>query len=167
MVDLLEKARAVREQATAAAAEIASQASARAGELKDSAADRARDLRDGLAAAATDLWEGAAAKVREVLEDFNASLPVLQDMGYVLVDVSITVGMAPNLRATFDVSHEVTDEEVARVLGDCADKRLTTFLVRALSQGRRLQASVAVAGMKPRGIAVEIGIAPSVAIKFA
>jgi hypothetical protein len=186
--DLLEKAKRAKEQAAAAAskaaelagqasskasdaaakaADIAGQASAKASDLKDSVASTAQDVRGSLATAAADLREASVTKIRETLADFNASVPVLREMGYTLSDVAITLGMPPSLAASFQVSHEVGEETVARALEQNADRKLTTILIRALSQARRLQTSIEVAGMKPRGITVDIGLTPSVVIKFA
>jgi hypothetical protein len=111
--------------------------------------------------------EASAAKLRESLADFNASIPVLREMGYSLADVTITLGMPPSLLATFQVDREVTDDVVKATLEAHSERKLTTVLIRALSQARKLQTSIQVAGMKPRGICVDIGLTPSVSIKFA
>jgi len=186
--DLLEKAKRARDQAAAAAAkaaevagqagakatdaaakaaEMAGQASSRASDLKDSVASTALDVKQTLAMAASDLREASVAMIRETLADFNAAIPALRETGYTLTDVAITLGMPPNLQATFQVSHEMTDDAVSHALEENAERKLTTVLIRALSQARKLQTSIEVAGMKPRGITVEIGLAPSVTIKFA
>lgn len=186
--DLLEKAKKAREQAAAAATraaeiasgatvkaaearamavEIAGQASVRAGDLKDSVANTAQDVRDGVAAAAADLRDASVTKVKETLADFNSAVPVLRGMGYTLSEVSISLGMPPSLVATFQVSHEASEESARRALEENAERKLTVFLIRALSQAKKLQTSIEVAGIKPRGIAVDIGLSPSVAIKFA
>jgi hypothetical protein len=168
--DLLERARKAKEQAAAAAAkaaEIAGQASVRAADLKDSVANTAQDVKDSLASAAADVRDASVTKVKETLADFNAAVPVLRDMGYTLAEVSISLGMPPSLTATFNVSHEANDDATRRALEQNADRKLTVFLVRTLSQARKLQTSIEVAGMKPRGISVDIGLSPSVAIKFA
>jgi ABC-type transporter Mla subunit MlaD len=185
--DLLEKAKRARDQAAAAAAkaadlagqagakasdaatraaDLAGQASAKASDLKDSVASTAQDMKDTLATAASDLREASTAKIREVLADFNTAIPVLREMGYTLTDVSITLGMPPSLQATFQVAHEVTEEAVSRALEQNVDRKLITFLIRSLSQARKLQMSIQVAGMKPRGIVVDIGLTPGVSIKF-
>lgn len=190
MVDfnLLEKAKRAREQAAAAAAkavdmagqagakateaatkaaDVAVQASARAADLKDSVASGAADLKTAVASAASDLREASLAKIQESLADFNAAVPVLRAMGYTLSDVNITLGMPPSLLATFQVDHEVGEAAVTAALEKNAEHKLTTVLIRALSQARRFQTSIQIAGMKPRGIAVDIGLTPSVSVKFA
>jgi hypothetical protein len=47
------------------------------------------------------------------------------------------------------------------------ERKLTVFLVKALFQAWKLQSSVDIAGMKPRAISVELGLAPSMVVKFA
>jgi hypothetical protein len=172
--DVLEKAKRAREAAAARAAEMvghasakASAAAAKASDLRESVTSTAQDVKEALAAAASDLREASSAKIRETLADFNSSVPVLREMGYTLSDVEITLGMPPNVQATFQVSHEVTDEAVIQSLEQNADRKLTAFLIRALSQARKVQTSIQIAGMKPRGIKVEIGLSPGVSIKFA
>jgi hypothetical protein len=172
--DVLEKARRARDAAAAKTAEIVGQASAKASDaattasgLKNSIASTAQDVKEALATAAAELHEASTTKIRETLADFNASIPALSEMGYTLTDVAITLGVPPNLHATFQVSHDVTDEAVSRSLEQHADRKLTAFLIRALSQARKLQTSIDIAGMKPRGITVEIGLSPGVSIKFA
>jgi hypothetical protein len=135
--DLLEKAKKAREQAAAAAAkaaevasgasskaslaatkaaEVANQASISVGGLKDSVANTAQAMKDSLASAASELREASMAKVRETLADFNSAIPVLGSMGYALSDVSIALGMPPSLQATFQISHEASEQATARAL---------------------------------------------------
>jgi len=89
--------------------------------LRESVTSTAQDVKEALAAAASDLREASSAKIRETLADFNSSVPVLREMGYTLSDVEITLGMPPNVQATFQVSHEVTDEAVIQSLEQNAD----------------------------------------------
>ena len=165
--DVLEKAKRAREAAAAKAAEVAGHASAKTIDLRDTVVSRAHDVRDTVLTAGADLRGASGAKVREMLADFNAAVPVLRAMGFALTDVEITLGLPPSLKATFQVPHEVTDEAVSRALEQNADRKLITFLIRALSQARRLQTSIDVVGMKPRGLTVEVGLTPGVSIKFA
>ncbi len=172
--DVLEKAKRARDAAAAKTAEMVGQASAKASDaaamasgVRNSLASTAQDVKGAIATAAAELHEASATKIRETLADFNASVPVLREMGYTLTDVAITLGVPPNLHATFQVSHAATDEAVGRSLEQDGDRKLTAFLVRALTQAHKLQTSIEIAGMKPRGITVEIGLSPGVSIKFA
>ncbi len=154
--DVREKVRRARDQAASAASG-----------LRSAVSDQMVSARDLLASGAADLRDASTARLREALEDFNATLPALREAGYTLTEVAVSIGIPPTVVATFRASDSVTEEGAARVIEENKDRTLTVFLVRALFQAWKLQTSVDIAGMKPRGISVEIGLTPSVVVKFA
>jgi hypothetical protein len=154
--DVREKVRRAREQAASAATG-----------LRDKVSDQVGNARDVLAAGTAELRDAGIARLRESLEDFNATLPALREAGYTLTEVSVGIGIPPTVVATFRAADSITEEQAARVIEENKDRTLTIFLVRALFQAWKLQTSVNIAGMKPRGIAVELGLTPSVVVKFA
>jgi hypothetical protein len=154
--DFLEKARRAREQA----------ASVGSG-LKDAVAGKVGDAKDLLAAGAADLRDAGVAKMREAIADFNATLPALHEAGYTLTEVSVAIGLPPTIVASFHASDAVSEERTAKVIEENSERKLTVFLVKTLLQAWKLQTSVNIAGMKPRGISVELGLTPSVVVKFA
>jgi hypothetical protein len=154
--DVLEKVRRAREQAAATA-----------NGLKDAVSDKVGDAKDLLASGASDLRDAGIGRMREALDEFNATLPALREAGYTLTDVSVAVGIPPKIVASFGTSDAVTEESTARVIEENQDHKLVVFLVRALFQAWKLQMGINLAGMKPRGIAVEIGLTPRVTVKFA
>jgi hypothetical protein len=154
--DILEKARRAREQAASAAAG-----------LKGAVAAKVGDARDLLASGVADLRDASVAKVREALDDFSATLPALREAGYTLTEVSVTMGLPPTIVASFHASTTVSEEGTARVLEENKERTLTVFLVKMLFQAWKLQNSVAIAGMKPRAISVQLGLSPSLVVKFA
>jgi hypothetical protein len=60
----------------------------------------------------------------------------------------------------------VPDEQVEEMLKQHEDAALASMLVRALMSARKLQAAVKVGGLRPKGLALNIGLSPSVAVKF-
>ena len=154
--DVREKVRRVREQAASTASG-----------LKGAVSDKVGDAKDLLASGAANLRDAGVGRIRETLDEFNATLPALREAGYTLTDVSVTVGLPPKIVASFGTSDAVTEESTARVIDENQDHKLVVFLVRTLFQAWKLQMSVNLAGLKPRGIAVEIGLTPRVTVKFA
>jgi hypothetical protein len=154
--DVVERARRAREQALSAAAGLKGAVASKVGDAKDLVASGVADLRDA-----------SMAKVREAMDDLNGTLPALREAGYTLTEVSVTIGLPPTIVASFHSSDAVSEETTARVLEEHKDRKLTVFLVKTLLQAWKLQNNIAIAGMKPRAINVELGIAPSVAVKFA
>jgi hypothetical protein len=168
---LLGRAKAARDQAQASVTGFASQASevasSRAGELKSQVSAKAGDLKGQVAARASELRDATLAKLAETLDDFNAALPVVREAGYTLSDVSIAVGLPPTVTASFDASSNIASEQVEALLAQHADKKLTVLLVRALHQAWQLQQRIHIAGLRPQGLSVELGLVPAVTVKFA
>jgi hypothetical protein len=179
MADLgvFDKAKQVREQAAAKAAELREQASARAAQLKESVATtasdvsssvaaKAGDVRESLATAAADAREASANKIKEAIDEFNATLLILREAGYKVSEVDIAIGLPPKISASVVASDAVTDEHITKILEEHQHKKLTTLVLNALYQAWRLQSAIQIVGMKPRGMSIELGLVPSVTIKF-
>ena len=183
--DALDKAKKAAERASQTAKEAKDQAAVKAAEIRDltvakaqEASGLAADVR-GQAAAKVDGWKHALAEkaieikdaalenVKEIANDLNAYLPALGEAGYTLHDVSVEVGIAPKFVATFGARPDITEENIETVIAAHADAKLVAVILRALYGAYKLQNSIKIAGMKPHGIALTLGLAPSVAVKFA
>jgi hypothetical protein len=106
--------------------------------------------------------------VKKLLGDFDSALPILRDLGYELADATIKLGIPPSLGATFQITREVSDEEVTTALKENKGRKLVTMLIRTLANARKLQSSVRVGKLKPQSAGVEIGLlGTGVSIKFA
>jgi len=158
---LLDEARKVRESAAAAASDLARQA----GEKADALKAKATDVKE-LAEQASEMSDLGMTKLNETLAEFNASLPVLREAGYVLDGVTIKLGMPPKIVANFSGGSGVSGERIEGLLVEHADRTLTTLLVKSVYHATKLQSLVNVKGLRPTGVSVEIGLVPSVAVKF-
>ena len=96
------------------------------------------------------------AKISETLE-----------AGYALNSVDLGIGLPPKVSATFLASDEVSAENVERLMTEHASKKLTLHLVRSLHRAWQLQRKITIVGLQPKGLSVEIGLSPSVTVKFA
>jgi len=159
---LLDEARKVRESAAAAASDLARQA----GEKADALKAKATDVKEQLAEQASEMSDLGMTKLNETLAEFNASLPVLREAGYVLDGVTIKLGMPPKIVANFSGGSGVSGERIEGLLVEHADRTLTTLLVKSVYHATKLQSLVNVKGLRPTGVSVEIGLVPSVAVKF-
>lgn len=183
--DPLQKARKVAEQAAQAAidakgrlasatAEIGEKAAIRADEaasamagVRDQTAAKVGGVKDFIVGKDVDIKDTALSGVREIVDNLNLHLPALQEAGYTLTDVNVEMGLGPKVVATFASRPEITQENVDAVISEHQDSRVTVALLHALYAAYKLQNGLQVAGLKPRGISIEIGIPPSVAVKFA
>jgi hypothetical protein len=157
---LLERAKTAKDQAQSSVSELAARAT-------ETATGAAGELRDQVALKASELRDAGLDKLTETLNDFNAALPVLREAGYTLSGVEIGIGLPPKVVAGFVVSDEVELEHIARIIDEHADKKFTVLLMKTMHQAWQLQARIKfIGGLKPRGLSVELGLVPSVAIQF-
>ncbi len=151
-----EKSAAKAEEATAFLAGARDQAAAKVASAKDLIADKMVEAK-----------EAALTGIREVVDDLNEHLPALQEAGYTLSGVAIELGLAPHVVATFSTRPDISRERVEAVMAQHAEAKVTVALLRALYSAYKLQSTVHIAGMKPVGIAVTIGLPPSIVVHFA
>jgi len=164
---IFDKAKDATNSATAKAAEVKRDVAAKAGEIKDQASAKATALKESAAAKGNDLMEATVSKVKDTLNDFNATLPIVRTAGYKLDGVSVQLGLPPKIFATFETTHHLGDAAVQEILDAHADNRLAVALVKSLSHAQRLQGGIKFAGLAARGITIELGLIPTLTIKFA
>ena len=159
---LLNEARKARDSAAAAASDLARQAS----ETADSLKAKAADVKEQLAEQASEMSDLGVTKLNETLAELNASLPVLREAGYIIDGVTIKLGMPPKIVANFSGGGGVSGERIEALLAEHAERKLTVLLVKSVYHATKLQSLVNVKGLRPTGVSVEIGLVPSVAVKF-
>src|SRR5262249_2621418 len=105
----------------------------KASELTQSSAETTESLRDIAAGVkaqmpdATPEMKGTGlAKLDEALDDFNAALPVLREVGYVVEGVSVKLGLVPQVVANFSTGTLVSEERINALLNEHAGRKLTT-----------------------------------------
>jgi hypothetical protein len=148
---LLEHATKAKEQAQSSLSSLVSKTDA----LREQAVAKVEEIKDA-----------GLAKLLETLDDFNNALPILREAGYSLEGFTLGMGIPPNLNADFSASQEASSVDVERLLTQHADKTLTVVLIKALHSAWLLQTKIAIGGLKPTKLSVEVGLIPSVSVSF-
>jgi hypothetical protein len=82
--------------------------------LLDKAKEKAVELKEAMGGAVS----GAAmSKVHDIVDAFNAGLPLLKEAGCTPIRVDIVVGLPPKILAHFD-PNEVSQEAIARITAE-------------------------------------------------
>jgi hypothetical protein len=171
---IFDKARDATEAAATRAAELREQAGDVASTFTERATSSVReqttDLAAGLRERAGTLSAGVAdatiERAKVALADFNAALPILKLAGYTVSEVGVELGIPPKIVASFANAEAVPDEQVEEMLKQHEDAPFASVLVRALMGARKLQNAVKVGGLRPKGLALNIGLSPSVVVRF-
>ncbi|HLK37866.1 MAG TPA: hypothetical protein VKU41_13990 [Polyangiaceae bacterium] len=138
-----------------------------AAQVAADATGRASDLRELVRGKIGDIKESTLAGVKDLVDDFNRHLPALQEAGYTLTEVAVEMGLTPKIVATFSSRPDITQERIDAVVEEHRDAKVTVAMIRTLFAAYKLQNGLHIVGMKPRGICVEIGVAPAIVVKFA
>jgi hypothetical protein len=133
------------------------------GSARTSKAKRAKDKVKAVAGK----FPGAG-KVKRLLGEFEAAIPVLKDLGYELSDATIKVAVPPSMVANFEITREVSEEEMNAAAKEHKGEKVLGMVIKMLSRARKVQDNVHVAGLKPSSTGVEIGMfGTGVSVKFA
>src|SRR5262245_23244041 len=163
---LFDEAKKAREAAAKKASEISQQASGKTGEIRAKAAAAAAQVRDNITDQVTEAMDAGFSKVSAVLQDLNFALPVLREAGYPVDSVNIGLGLPPKITVKFSDAAEVSEERFNALLEENEERKLTILMLKSLSQARRLQSKIKLAGLKPQGLSVDVGLIPEIAVKF-
>ena len=145
----------------------AQEASDMAVAMRDQAATKVGGLKDLLVGKVADVKDAALSGIADMVADLNTRLPALREAGYTLNELSVQLGLPPKVVATFAAQPGITEERIEAVMEEHKEAKVTIALLRALYGAYKLQSALQIAGMKPRGIALEIGVTPAVEVKFA
>jgi hypothetical protein len=153
----------LREQAADATSTVAERATS---SLREQTSDLAASLRERTAALSAGVADAAVERAKAALADFSAALPILKLAGYTVNEVAVELGIPPKIVANFASGETVPDEQILEMLEEHKDAVLASMLVRALMGARRLQNAAKVGNLRPTGLAINIGLSPSVVVKF-
>jgi len=134
--------------------------------LRDQASDFAADLRERTAALSASVADASIGRVKAAIADFNAALPIIALAGYTVSEVIVELGIPPKIIANFASTETLSDEQIEEMLKQHEDALLATMVVRALMGARKLQSATKVGGLRPKVLALAIGVSPSVIVKF-
>jgi hypothetical protein len=130
--------------------------------LLDKVKEKAVELKEATGGALSD---AAMSKVHDVVAAFNAGLPLLREAGCAPTRVDVVVGLPPKIVSHFD-PNDVSQETIARITAENPDKVLACGILKALASGARLQKALPVGQLRASTLAVEIGLALGLELRF-
>jgi hypothetical protein len=109
---------------------------------------------------------GAADTLDTMVEEVNAALPYLTQVGYRPRQVEVEVGPLPRMVIRLSKRGETDPQVLAAILAEQADRQLLCTLLAALQQAEALQGQVQVCDCPIREVEVELGSPPTVRLVF-
>jgi hypothetical protein len=108
----------------------------------------------------------AAEKSREVLLEANLLLQLLQSAGYGIGSLEVEVGVPPKITIKLRTGPAVTEQKLAAILREHADKKVITGIVALLIQSNRLRDSVTVETLELGEVQIIVAATPNITMQW-
>jgi hypothetical protein len=108
----------------------------------------------------------AAEKSREVLLEANLLLQLLQSAGYGIGSLEVEVGVPPKITIKLRTGPAVTEQKLAAILREHADKKVITGIVALLIQSNRLRDSVTVETLELGEVQIMVAATPNITMQW-
>lgn len=104
-------------------------------------------------------------KLQESVVQINASIPYLENAGYIIEDLEMEVGVSPKVNVIIKMNTNTTlsMEELEEKV---KEKPVVAMLVRAIKMSADLQRKVNIRSMKSVGMEISLAVTPSVKLLF-
>jgi hypothetical protein len=109
----------------------------------------------------------AAEKSRELLQQANLLLELLQSAGYGIEDLELELGVSPKITVKLKTGPAVKEEKLAAILREHADKKLIAGIVASLIQANKLRDSVTVETLELGEVQIIIAATPNITMRWA
>jgi hypothetical protein len=127
-------------------------------------------VKDGaglLASQAAELCGVGMDAARGILEDVAAASGDLEELGYEVRDIEVTVSVPPSVTVYLIRHGEPTDDAFGAALARRAGQRSAWLLLKMVQQGNSWSTSLKFGGRRCRQLAVDLGLRPAVRLMFA
>jgi hypothetical protein len=105
-------------------------------------------------------------KMATLANDMIALAPIIETTGYRAKEINIGVGIPPRMIFHFEKFADISEEEIARILSEHADKKLLSVIVNTLVSADAFQKKITLGSFSFNEISIELGVPPEVNVKF-
>ena len=126
---------------------------------------KAKQTADDFKERAEVVSDKVAESVNKVLDELNAATPSLVKAGYQLDEVEIEVGVPPKLIPRFSICQSQPDSS-EQITEELKNNRIGRNILKGLNAANILQSRLTVPNMKFSHIEIEIGVVPTVKLRY-
>ncbi len=105
-------------------------------------------------------------KLNETWTEIENSAAIFQRTGYSITNIQINVGIPPTLCLSLDQENNISDDEEKNLLEEYKDRTVIYTILLALFKANAIQQSIISTQYKFTGLNLEIGLNPSMQMKF-
>ena len=137
--------------------------------IQKKVADQTNTLKDKATEASSKLGglaDLSIEKLKEVIEDVNTALPIVEKVGYKAKELEIELGLTPGISIHFEKFCDASIEEIEKILKENEDKKILATLIRTLTKADELRAGMKLGKFIFSEVELELGINPKVKMKY-
>jgi len=105
-------------------------------------------------------------KLEEIVERFDSALPFIERAGFSVTEIEVELGVNPKLIPHVQAEEVVEGDERALLMEEVAGRRLISTILSSLFRAADFGRRVDFTGYRFFEIEVEVGVIPSVKVKF-
>ena len=138
----------------------------KANEAKNSAVDKANDMKNSATDKANEFKNKTNERIQEYVQELSELTPAIKELGYVINEIAIEIGIPPKIVPQFSRFKIVEEEIIESVLEKYKDKKISSAILSSLVKAASMQNLVNIGGFHFTDVEMELGLIPSVTIKF-
>jgi hypothetical protein len=128
--------------------------------------DKIKNTAGNIGKGASGLKDAGVAVLKSTVDELNATLPYLKEVGYTVNEIEVEVGLSPKVILHLYRLFEVNAELFATVLASQAQRKVFCTILNALQQANILQGQIHFQGRYFAEMEIELGMPPAVRMKF-
>jgi hypothetical protein len=110
--------------------------------------------------------DSGTSKIKEVLENIGGSSAIFLQSGYELKNVSINLGLPPDIVTTFQFIKDISEEEQKRVLDETKKSSIIHLIITCLLKASNYFDKIKVGDYKMSSVSISLGLTPGININF-
>ncbi len=121
---------------------------------------------DNLKQSSSKIQDVISDKISEYMKDIKIITPIMNKMGYEINEVEVELTLIPKIIPHFNRHTNVKIEIQEKILEYCKEKDIPTLILSTLLEASKIQNKMSFGKLKFTEIEMELGIIPSVKMKF-
>ena len=110
--------------------------------------------------------ETGLTKTQQITQEITNSAGLISKSGYEIKGLSVTLGLPPDITATFHYSRDITDDEKMALLEEAKSNRMTSILLKCLFKAGKFSHNVQMKDYQLNDVSVVLGLMPGVTVNF-
>lgn len=155
----------LKQQADKARDSVAS-ASDKLKEIGQSGTEQALDLVSLFKDKVNEVKDAGFEKLKAGIDELSSGMPLIEQAGFEVKDVTIGLGIPPEVVITFKKHRTVSSEDIEQLIEANADKKILGPILQALLTANNIQSKITMGRFKFSGVAIKVGIPPEVSLRY-